>query len=151
VLLAITIFHLSLGDIGISMILCMYEAILPVILLVFFFLCTLVPLGILGTMNGLIESYRESNREKMVEGLKSLGGCVFLASVAGYMLFCVRVNGIPLIPDVAVSISDRDQIAALIGGIVTLCFTVAHIIRAHRKKDEEAEREEMQRLAGDVQ
>jgi hypothetical protein len=129
VLLAITIFHLSLGDIGISMILCMYEAILPVILLVFFFLCTLVPLGILGTMNGLIESYRESNREKMVEGLKSLGGCVFLASVAGYMLFCVRVNGIPLIPDVA----------------------VAHIIRAHRKKDEEAEREEMQRLAGDVQ
>ena len=66
------------------------------------------------------------------------------------MIFCVKVDGIPLIPDVAVSISDRDQIAALMGGIVTLCFTLAHIIRAHRKKNEEGE-EEMQMLAGDVQ
>jgi hypothetical protein len=151
VFLALTIFHLSLGDICISMILCMCEATMPAILLAFFFLCILVPLSTLGGILALKESYMARNREKKVEGLKGLGGYVFLAVLAGLVIFCVKFDGIPLIPDVGVSISDRDQIAALIGGIVTLCFTVAHIIRAHSKKDEEAEREEMQRLAGDVQ
>lgn len=86
----------------------------------------------------------------ILDGLKALGGCLFLDATTEFMIYSVKVKGIPLTPDVAVSISARDQIAALIGGIVTLCFTVAHIIRTHSKKDEESEGEEMQRLTGDV-
>ena len=44
----------------------------------------------------------------------------------------------------------QNKITPLIGGIVTLCFTVAHIIRVHSEKDEEGEGEEMERLAGDL-
>ena len=70
VMLALTIFHFSLGDIGISMILCKYEAILPLKLLVLFLFCAFAPISILIVVNGLIESYREGNREKMVNSLR---------------------------------------------------------------------------------
>lgn len=79
-----------------------------------------------------------------------MGGCVFIVVVAGVMIFSVKLNGVPLKPDVAVPIRERDQIAALTGGIVTLCFTIAHIFRDHSKKDEDGEEEELERLAGDV-
>lgn len=150
VFLALTVFHFSLGDIGISMNLFMYEAVLPLGLLVLIFFCALVPLGTLGWIFTLTESYRERDLKIMLDGLRDLVGCMFLAVLTGLMVYGVKVYGIPLIPDVAVSISDRDQIAALMGGIVTLCFTIAHIIRAHSKKKEKGEREEMERLTGGV-
>lgn len=150
VFLALTIFHFSLGDIGISIFLFMYEAVLPFMLLVLFLFCASVPLSTLGWIVALTESYKERDMKIMLDGLKGFGGCVFLAAMTGFMIFSVKANVAPLIPDVGVSISDRDQIAALIGGIVTLCFTVAHIIRVHSKKDEEGEGEEMERLAGDL-
>lgn len=146
VFLALTIFHFSLGDIGISMVLCMYEALLPVVLAFLFLFCAWASLSTLGWIVALIDSYRERD----YDGRKGLGGSESAAVMAGFMIFGVKVNGIPLTPDVAVSISDRDQIAALIGGIVTLCFTVTHIIRAQIKIEEEAEGEEMERLTGDV-
>jgi hypothetical protein len=149
-LVCVTYAYVFLGDIGISIFLFLYEAVLPFMLLVLFLLCALVPLGTLGWIIALTESYKERDMKIMLDGLKGLGGCMFLAGMTGFMIFAVKVNEIPLIPDVGVSISDRDQIVALIGGIVTLCFTVAHIIQAHSKKDEVGEGEEMERLTGDV-
>jgi hypothetical protein len=150
VFLALTIFHFSLGDIGISMALCMDEALLPFILAFLFLFCAWASLGTLVWIVAYIESCYWCYRERDYDGPKGVNGSVWAAVVAGFMIYYVEVNGIPLTPDVAVSISDRDQIAALIGGIVTLCFTVTHIIRAYSKKDEEGEGEEMERLTGDV-
>jgi hypothetical protein len=139
VILALTIFHLSLGDIGISMIISMYEAILPFILFMLFALCILVPILTLGVVVMLVKGLRAGDNKRMVEGLKGLGGCLFVAALAGYMIFCVYDNGVPLIPDVAVSITERDQIAALIGGIVTLCFTLAHNFGSSEEEENEGE------------
>jgi hypothetical protein len=150
VILVLTIFHLSLGDIGISMIIIMYEAILPFLLFLLFVFCTSIPILTLGLVIMFVEVLRERDRKKLVEALKSLGSFLFVVALAGYMIFCVYVNGVPLTPDVAVSITEKDQIAALLGGIVTLCFTLGHIFRS-RIKEEKSEGEEMQRLASDVE
>lgn len=151
VFLILTIFHLSLGDFGISMVLIMYEAILPFMLFILFALCTLVALSALGVIGMLGESLVQRNSTKLVEALKGVGACLVIGALAGYMIFCVYANGIPLIPDVAVSIREKDQVAALIGGIVTLCFTLGRIILRSRIKGKENEGEEMQALASNMQ
>jgi hypothetical protein len=149
VFLALTIFHLSLGGSGISMFISIYEAILPFMLFRLFVLCTVVPLSTLGGILMLVEAVRDMDKTKFLECLKVLASCLVVGGIAAYMIFSVRVNGIPLIPDVAVSISEKDQIAALLGGVVTLCFTLGHIVLS-KVKEEESEGEEMQRLASDV-
>ncbi len=60
-------------------------------------------------------------------------------------------SGISLAPDVGVSLGERDQIAALLGGVTTVFFTVGRLVRnfvKERKEEREGEEEELETLAG---
>ncbi|KAE9370155.1 hypothetical protein N431DRAFT_426592 [Stipitochalara longipes BDJ] len=151
VVLLMTIFHLSLGDLGISIFLSFSEAIMPFLLFILFALCLLVPLAGLGAIGMLVAALRKRDKKELVEALKSLFSCVFVAVFPGIMLLSVKKNGIPLVPDVGVSLRERDQIAALLGGVTTILFTVWHaFLRLAEKEEKEGDPEELQTLAAHV-
>ena len=141
VILILTIFHLSLGDIGISFILSFYEALLPFMWFALFSMSAFISVGFVVAIFALIMSLIKRDKTDALEALKASGGCLILGFFfPGLMIYRALANGIPLVPDLAVRISERDQVAALIGGIVTLCFTLEDVYRSGKlssKSEEE--------------
>jgi len=108
VVLMLTIFHLSLGDLGISMILGFYEALLPYMLLFLFAFAFSLLLVFVGTIGILIESVVKKNKKNMVDALKGLYSCVVGGALTGILILSFEENRLPLVPDLAVSVGERD-------------------------------------------
>jgi hypothetical protein len=90
------------------MILSFYEAILPYLLFTLFALCLFVSVGFAAAMVTLIGSVVERDKAKMLDAFKGLGSCLVPAAPLGIMILSVYVNGVPLMPDLAVSVSTRN-------------------------------------------
>ncbi|CCT72442.1 uncharacterized protein FFB20_01550 [Fusarium fujikuroi] len=143
--LMLTIFHFSLGDIGTSFFIALYEAMLPVMLTVIYLFTAFIGLTFLTGIIMLVWSTIEKNYKDTVEALKALGGCIFFAGmlVVPSMLMIHRDRS-TTIPDLGIRVSERDQLATLLVGIVTLTFTVIDVFRnfyRERHRDEVADAE----------
>ncbi|KAH7211923.1 hypothetical protein DER44DRAFT_659444 [Fusarium oxysporum] len=147
--LMLTIFHFSLGDIGTSFFIALYEAMLPVMLTIIYLFTAFIGLAFLTGIIMLAWSMIERNYKDTVEALKGLGGCIFFGGmlVVPSMLMIHRDRS-TTIPDLAIRVSERDQLATLIVGAVTLTFTVVDVFRNsfRERHEEEAPDEEMQIL-----
>lgn len=150
VCLALLIFLCTLGDVGCSMALAMYEAITPILFLVVHVWGLFRSIGIIASLPTIVTNLRRRNFE---EALKPLGGLVagVLVGVLPWAYILHR-GDIVLIPDMGISIGESDQLAALLAGIVTPCFTIySHVFP--ERNDEHAEtgdEQELQSLAADV-
>ncbi|EWG46996.1 hypothetical protein FVEG_07253 [Fusarium verticillioides 7600] len=128
--LMLTVFHFSLGDIGTSFCIAFYEAMLPVTLTFIYLSTAIIGLTFLTGIIMLVWSMIEKNYKDAVEALKALGGCIFFAGmlVVPSMLMIHRDRS-TTIPDLGIRVSERDQLATLIVGVVTLTFTVVDVFR----------------------
>ncbi|KAF7554446.1 hypothetical protein G7Z17_g2910 [Cylindrodendrum hubeiense] len=150
VVLTLTIFHLSLGNLGISLILSVYEAMVPVEFVFVFGSLAVTALSFLGSVGMMIESCMKRNMADFVEALKTLGAVIIIAAITGVMVFVFFSDKLRLVPDLAVTVGERDQLATLIVGVVTLTFTLLDVIRDWQP-DTEIDNEEMQTLNTDVE
>ena len=144
VVLLMTIFLSSLADFGISMFISLYEAIMPFWIFVMLFLCLFVPLLIIGNAYLLVLALCKRDSEGIVEGVKNLLAGTLFTMFPAMMIWSWRGNVIHFVPDIGVSLRERDQVAALLGGITTLVFTVGHLLRRYdeknnKKKENDAE------------
>lgn len=148
VALALVIFHLSLGALGISIIIFICEAAKP------FLLAFTIGTGIVFGGGSLvllcccIAGLVRRDRAMVMENAPHLGWCLF-ASLAPAALTAIAVTSrVFLIPDLAVTIDERDQLAALIAGVVALAYTVYKVFWPRDRPEAEAgrEAEEMQGL-----
>ncbi|KAF5595661.1 integral membrane protein [Fusarium pseudocircinatum] len=143
--LMLTVFHFSLGDIGTSLLIALYEAMLPVMLTFIYLFTAFIGLTFLTGIIMLVWSMIKKNYKDAVEALKALGGCIFFAGmlVVPSMLMIHRDRS-TTIPDLGIRVSERDQLATLIVGVVTLTFTVVDVFRnfyreRHREEVTDAE------------
>ncbi|KAF5694243.1 integral membrane protein [Fusarium denticulatum] len=143
--LMLTVFHFSLGDIGTSLFIALYEAMLPVMLTFIYLFTAFIGLTFLTGIIMLVWSMIEKNYKDAAEALKALGGCIFFAGmlVVPSMLMIHRDRS-TTIPDLGIRVSERDQLATLIVGVVTLTFTVVDVFRnfyreRHREEVTDAE------------
>jgi hypothetical protein len=143
--LMLTVFHFSLGDIGTSFFIALYEAMLPVMLTFIYLFTVFIGLTFLTGIIMLVWLMIEKNYKDAIEALKALGGCIFFAGmlVIPSMLMIHRDRS-TTIPDLGIRVSERDQLAALIVGVVTLTFTVVDVFRnfyreRHREEVADAE------------
>lgn len=143
VVLALTIFHCSLGDLGISIFLSIYEALMPLEFVIIFGLWAAIFISSLGWIVVLVESILRRSMARILETLKGLAAVILVASIPGVLSFFALSRNDRVVPDLAISVSERDQLATLIVGVVTLAFTLWDLW--HRWKPE-AEDEEMQML-----
>ncbi|KAH6617551.1 hypothetical protein F5144DRAFT_395133 [Chaetomium tenue] len=148
VALALVIFHMSLGSLGISTVIFIYEAAQP------FLLALMIGTGVvfggssvvllISCIIGLVRR----DRAMVVEYTQHLGWCL-VASIAPTVLTAIVVTSRAfLIPDLAVTIDERDQLAALIAGVVALAYTMYKTFwpRERLETEEETGVEEMQGL-----
>ncbi|KAI1024946.1 hypothetical protein LB504_009877 [Fusarium proliferatum] len=143
--LMLTIFHFSLGDIGTSFFIALYEAMLPVMLAVIYLFTAFIGLTLFTGIIMLVWSTLEKNYKDAVEALQALGGSIFFAGmlVVPSMLMIHRDRS-TTIPDLGIRVSERDQLATLVVGIVTLAFTVIDVFKnfyreRHREEVADAE------------
>ncbi|KAF5625994.1 hypothetical protein F52700_8709 [Fusarium sp. NRRL 52700] len=143
--LMLTVFHFSLGDIGTSFFIALYEAMLPVMLTVIYLFTAFTGLAFLAGIIMLVCSMVEKNYKDVVEALKALGGCMFLAGMLVVpSMFMIHGDRSTTIPDLGIRVSERDQLATLIVGVVTLTFTVVEVFKdffreRHREEVADAE------------
>lgn len=141
----------SLGDFSISMTLPMYEVITPILFFIIHIWGLMMSMGIIAAMGKMVISLWTWN---VNEALKFLG-MIPVAAVFGVLpwAYVLYKGDLVLMPDVGVSIGESDQLAALLAGIMTPCFTIYHHVFAKGDDDERVdtgEEEEMQSLAADV-
>ncbi len=150
-LLLLTIFHLSLGDLGISFCIWLYEAIQPFLNTLMVLSTLFVGIGILGGLvAGLVGVWRR-DWDNAVVGAKALGSGLILSILPAIFIFQTVHNKIQLVPDLAVTVDERDQLAALIAGSMAMAYTCYTVWRDRNLKlppPTEAELEEMQPLNG---
>ncbi|KXJ93407.1 hypothetical protein Micbo1qcDRAFT_223039 [Microdochium bolleyi] len=81
-----------------------------------------------------------------------IAATVFGATYFGSIFSAVALwqGDLKITPDLGISVADADQLAALLGGALTLAFTVYSIIRGKAGHNEDGNREEMVPLAEDV-
>ena len=123
---------------------------MPFLLFVMFSLCLIVPLVTIGNVYLLVVALWERDGTGIVEGVKNMICFLLFAMFPGMMILSFSKNGIPLVPDVGVALRERDQVAALLGGITTLGFTVGHLVSKYVEKNKESREgndEELQTLA----
>lgn len=151
VVFVLTIFHLSLGDWAISFIMIMYHSFLPFMFLILFASAIFFGLGFVASIAMMAEYAWKRNGEKCLEGLKMfLVSGVMGAMIPGLMIWITYVQDIRFVPDLAIEVTERDQLAALIVGIITLGWTVFEIVRRRmEEKVSEEGGEELQSLNPD--
>jgi hypothetical protein len=150
-ILVLMIFHLSLGDLSISFFLGFYEAILLPILIIEWALAVLISYACVVEIFNCIKFLLKKDRAQSLEALKTLAGFMLLWVITFPAMYLSR-NSVRLVPDLGIRVTERDQLATLIVGIATLCFTLQELLR--RKELEstsgESEQEELQTLSGDA-
>ncbi|KAK4142682.1 uncharacterized protein C8A04DRAFT_29636 [Dichotomopilus funicola] len=118
--LLLVVFHFSLGDVGISFFIALYEIIQPFLNAVTFG-TTLVFGGaiVVGLVTGVVGIIRR-DPAMMVDAAKVVGGMSIGALFPAFMITMTILNRVAIVPDLAVTITERDQLASLIAGILTL-------------------------------
>jgi hypothetical protein len=152
VLLLLTVFHCSFGDLSMSFFIIMYESLVP-----FFFVMTFleVILFLVAFWIRIMELVTAVKGKKdRLDACKQLFWCLVLGAIfPGASIFLLILQNMRIVPDLAISIKERDQLATLIVGIVTLGFTLYRIFkiwRAERDKTE-SNSEELQALTQQVE
>ena len=151
--LVLVIFHLSLDNLGISIILAFYEGMMPVFLILGLGLYVFMAGSFLLSIFCLVLSIWKSDKKNILKSLQFLGYLVILATFTLVpVIIATHLNGITFVPDLGIKLSERDQLAALIGGITTLGFTLSELW--HRfvgtQHTEGGDAEESQTLTSDV-
>ena len=149
VMLVLAIFHLSLGDLGISFFIGIYEAILPFEFVLMFGASIFVLFGLVGTVVLFIISLSKMDTRGVWDALRSFASILLVGAFCpGVMIPLVYLYDLRLIPDLGVTVDARDQLAALIVGIVTLGFTLYGVWRAWKlpQASPEMDPEEMRTL-----
>ncbi|KAJ3534090.1 hypothetical protein NM208_g7692 [Fusarium decemcellulare] len=127
IVLVLVIFHLSLGNLGASLILVLYEAMLPYEFFVIYATNFAVAVALVSSFISTFWNLCMGKRAEAIEDLKTFGSCLL---AAGFLAIPgalgIYFNKLKLIPDLAVSVKERDQLATLIVGAVTLAFTLFH-------------------------
>ncbi|KAF7559923.1 hypothetical protein G7046_g4226 [Stylonectria norvegica] len=153
VFIILTVFNLSFGNLGISYFINFYESALPLeFALVFASSCFLLTLLITGSIM-LAGSFVTRDLKESVEALKVIGSGLFIGTLfPGGLIVGMYFNGVRFVPDLAITINERDQLATLIVGIVTLGYTIYEVWRnwSLRTLPTEQEEEEMQTLTTSV-
>ncbi|KAJ4013782.1 hypothetical protein NW752_005493 [Fusarium irregulare] len=77
----------------------------------------------------LTSAWRKGNGEKMREALKTLkDGVLLMIIVLGPAFWLIFDLGMSNIPDLGIRITERDQLATLIVGVVTLIYTILDLL-----------------------
>ncbi|KAK4034489.1 hypothetical protein C8A01DRAFT_39052 [Parachaetomium inaequale] len=125
VFLVLVIFHFSLGDINASVNIAYYEAFQP-FLVAFTFAGTLFCGGcVLFTFGRCFQGFvrRDWAMAREFAGLLVFS-VLCAAAIPGSTIALIVLNRTPLVPDLAVTIDERDQLAALTAGVMTLAYTI---------------------------
>lgn len=149
VLLALVVFHFSLGDFGITIFISVYEGIQPFLNAMTFgmtlfcggsFLMGIIYLGV---------SLANRDWPSALEAAKAVGSSILLAAFFPvWMIYFTIKNQILIVPDLAVTIDERDQLAALIAGTMTLVYTMYTAIRERRERRRQLTDVEMEERQG---
>ncbi|KPM42907.1 hypothetical protein AK830_g3634 [Neonectria ditissima] len=129
-MLSLVTFHLSLGNLGISLFVWLYEAIVPFEFAFTFGVTIMVFITFLGTLVELVAALIKRSKAEVLESLKSLASALFGTALVSLLILMTYVNGLRLVPDLGVTVGERDQLATLIVGVVTICFTLYDISRS---------------------
>ncbi|KAF2108301.1 hypothetical protein BDV96DRAFT_587542 [Lophiotrema nucula] len=152
VFLALTIIQLSIGDLGISFFIILYESLNPLLLAM---MCAETLCFVAGTLAVLVTLTRSCIKRDRKEVLRDLGGialCLLMGALfPGFMIWMMYLNQMRLVPDLGISIKERDQIATLVVGVATLGFTVYRVWLRWASRDAAAagNSEELQALASE--
>lgn len=130
VLLVLTVFHLSIGNLGISFFIFLYEAILPWITFVMICSSIFIAMALVGSLAMFISSVVKRNAKDAFDAAKMLAASLFIGACCPVtmMVFAYCLN-LRVIPDLAVTITERDQLATLMVGVMTLGFTLFTVAR----------------------
>ena len=130
VLLALVVFHLSLGDFGITLSIVCFEV------WVLLFKATAIGttlcsgLGFLRGIYCLGVSLVNRNRSSAIDAARVVGTCITIAPYfPGCLIYDIIEFQMPVVPDLAITVDERDQLAALIAGAMTLGYTIYTTIR----------------------
>lgn len=146
--LLLVIFHFSLGDVGISFFIALYEIIQPFLNAVTFGTTLLFGGGmVIGLGSGVVGIVRR-DRAMVVEAAKAVGGMSLGALFPAFMITMTILNRVAVVPDLAVTITERDQLASLIAGILTLGYTIYTAISHSREAQASAEETDLGETQG---
>lgn len=151
VLLVLTVLHLSLGDLEVSLGVWWFEV--HRLFLTWFVLSSSLVYGA-GILCGLalcLVGLWERDWGTVYRGAKCLGGFVVLtALIPTGLIWSSVLLGVQFVPDLAVTIDETDQLAALIAGSMALIYTIYSIFRdrTSRSKPGETALEETLGLMG---
>ncbi|KAH6856691.1 hypothetical protein B0I37DRAFT_368115 [Chaetomium sp. MPI-CAGE-AT-0009] len=139
--LVLVIFHFSLGDIGTSIKISCYEASQPALIVSVF----AITLGFGGcavfTFGLCIQGFIRRDWTTVREFATLFGLCASCAVLGGFLIASIVSHWTPLVPDLGVTIDERDQLAAVTAGTMTLVYTVYRVIRDRRQQPEVTETE----------
>lgn len=123
--LALFIIHCSLGDFSATFVLWFYEAITPFLRVFVLVICAVTFLAFVAIVVEIAQKVRAGQPGTLWKGLKMIGAwllcCIFITAPS---LLSFIVNGMKFVPDLGISVGERDQLATLIVGIATLLYTV---------------------------
>lgn len=152
IVLALAVVHFSLGDFNAMLELAMLEWVTPVLIFMFWAFCVFLVLGFLGSCGMIISGLGKGDRREAVGALKGFGSCIAMACLLPLPIFLsTKLSDLSPVPDLGVSIKERDQIATLVVGIVSLCFTIADTLRKWGRDTLLKERDAEERDAEETQ
>ncbi|KAH7198748.1 uncharacterized protein B0J16DRAFT_331060 [Fusarium flagelliforme] len=127
--LSLTFFYFSMGDFGEAYLQVIFEIFHQVILMATPILITLVLSLIPVSIVTFISSWKKGEEVAAQAALKNIkdGGLVMAVFILPsiWMIFYLDMSNIP---DLAIRITERDQLATLIVGVVTLIYTILDLL-----------------------
>ncbi|RBR24408.1 uncharacterized protein FIESC28_02898 [Fusarium coffeatum] len=127
--LSLSVFYFSTGDLGEAYLLVIMEAFNQVVLMGTCVLTALEVAVIPAYLILLTSAWREGNDEKMREALKTLkDGVLLLILALGPAFWIIFELEMSNVPDLGIRITERDQLATLIVGVVTLIYTILDLL-----------------------
>lgn len=152
VCLCLIIIHLGLGDVTISFYIFLYEGILPFEWSLMLGMTFLAAVGLIGYTFLLVKAIIELDTKGTCAALGSLIAMLLYACLPALCILAIYKQNIRLVPDLAVSVTERDQLATLIVGIATLMFTCYDVLRRLIRDDtrRQGDESEMQTLTTNV-
>ena len=130
VLLALVVFHLSLGDLWITLSIFGFEVIMLLIKVTAIGTTLCSGLGFLRGIYCLGVSLVNRNRSSAIDAARVVGACIIIAPYfPGWVIYDIIEFQIPMVPDLAITVDERDQLAALIAGAMALGYTIYTTIR----------------------